>query len=71
MRRQQFSVPNALAPEERAFFLQLSAMNAAFEAARAGDAARAMAERAAGMDELLDRYFHALTSSDAAPQQPT
>lgn len=69
MQRQQFSVP-LLAPEERAFFLQLSAMNAAFEAARAGDSARAMAERAVGIDDMLDRYFRALTGLDASPQQP-
>lgn len=61
MPHQQFSASHALAPEERAFFLQLAALNAAFEAARSGVPGREMAAPAVRIDDMLNRYFRALT----------
>jgi hypothetical protein len=55
--------------EDRAFFARLAAINAAFEAARAGRPAQGLAEHAAAIDDLLGRYFIALTSS-AAKKDP-
>jgi hypothetical protein len=46
----------------------LAAFNAAFDAARTGEPARVMAARADAIDELLNRYFLALTAQD--PSQP-
>ncbi len=40
---------------------RLAALNAAFEAARAGAPARGRAQEACAVDELLERCFHALT----------
>lgn len=63
MQHQQISAPQQLAPEERAFFLRLAALNAAFEAAKAGPAGREMAAPAVSIDGILDRYFLALTDN--------
>jgi hypothetical protein len=68
MPQRRISAPTPLTPEERAFFLQLAAFNAAFDAARTGEPARVMAARADAIDELLNRYFLALTAQD--PSQP-
>jgi len=51
--------------EDRAFFARLTALNSAFEAARAGRGAQLFAERATSIDALLDRYFIALTGQPA------
>jgi hypothetical protein len=48
--------------EERAFFTKLAALNTFFEATHAGIPAKAFGEHAAAVDDLLDRYFVALTS---------
>jgi len=69
MQHPRSSSPRLLAPEERAFFLQLSALNAAFEAARAGEPARATAVGATAIDDMLNRYFLALTNQDHSPPQ--
>ena len=61
---QQPPVPAPFSPnaEERVFFARLAALNAAFDAARAGKTAKSFADRASSIDALLDRYFVALTS---------
>ena len=51
-----------MSPEEQAFCAKLIALNTAFEAARAGKPAQPFGQRAASIDELLDRYFLALKS---------
>lgn len=61
MQRRPDHLIQHITPEERAFCTKLAAINAAFEAARAGIPAKALGERAASIDELLDRYFVALT----------
>jgi hypothetical protein len=67
MRHSRVSPPRSLAPDERAFFVKLAAMNAAFEAARAGEAARPLAARADAIDDMLNRYFLALTAPETVP----
>ncbi len=62
MQRFPVSTPIPPSAEERAFFTQLTALNAFFEAASAGQQGKTFGERAAVVDELLDRYFVALTS---------
>jgi hypothetical protein len=60
MQHPQISPSQMLAPEERAFFLQLAALNVAFEAARAAPPGPDMATAAARIDDSLNRYFRAL-----------
>jgi len=46
--------------EARALFARLAAMNAMFEAARAGTQAQSFAHRAQSSDELLHAFLHDL-----------
>lgn len=70
MQHPQISAPHLLAPEERAFFLQLTALNVALEAARAGPPSREIAKPAVAIEDMLNRYFFALTEQ-ASPTQQT
>lgn len=47
----------SLTHEENAFFARLAAINAAFEAVRAGQAAKSFAHRALSSDALLMAYL--------------
>ncbi len=67
MQRLPVSAPIPPSAEERAFFTQLTALNTFFAAASTGKQGKAFGERAAAVDELLDRYFVALTS-DMRPE---
>lgn len=46
--------------DERAFLLQLAALNTAIESARADQPS--FAKSAIAVDKLLERYFHSITS---------
>lgn len=71
MQHPRLSAPHLLPPDERAFFLQLAALNVAFDAARAGAQCREMAKPAMAIDDVLNRYFLALTDrTSPTPQVP-
>ena len=65
MPSRRIPAPAVLTPEERAFFIRLAALNAAFDGARAGESGRALAARSEAIDEMLNRYFVALTTPDS------